>query len=271
MVINVRVVSQRKGSNPGGRCEIFNGVVPFSAYFKYCYGTHLGRSEVSSFNAHNQPIYEALTFELAKRLGLNAPNTFVLLNRERDVAFLGWEAYDAKDPSGRDFYFVSEIIPHPKEVETNPKEREALTSEIPYLDALLISDIVGRKQNYAFEQNDNGCRRLTYLDLGCSFVHAKEGHLRLAHRLKIRNAKEFKRVMKKLEGKKVISASRDKAVDLGYLVEEIGTMPIPVLNPKALLRTNNLLSLGEIEEIRKHIAQGFYDALPNFRQTGYLI
>jgi len=271
-VTKVEITSKRKGGNPGGACQVSNYSEEFSAYFKYCYGTHFSNGEASDFNAHNQPVYEAMTFELARRLGLKVPETYVLINKKRNVNFSGWENYDGKDPSGRDFYFVSRIINHPKRVEDDPREKQALEADIPYLNALLISDIIGTRQNYAFEENENG-GRITYLDLGCSFVHAKEGYLRLFHKLRINSSKDFKRAMKKLAGKKVISANpeRDKIIDLGSLVEEIGFLPISVLNPNGHLEPWNLISYEEIYEAQRHLAQGFLDALPKFRAAGYRV
>lgn len=268
----VEITSKRKGGNPGGACQVSNSFERFSAYFKYCYGTHFSNGEASEFNAHNQPVYEAMTFELARRFGLRIPETYVLINRKRNVQFSGWENYDEKDPSGRDFYFVSRIIKHPKRTDEDLKEKQALERDAPYLDALLISDIKGRKQNYAFEKNEDG-ERITYLDLGCSFVHAKEGYLRLFHKLRIESSKDFKRAMKKLTGKKIISANpeRDKVIDLGKLVEEIGFLPISVLNPNGHLEPWNLISYEEIYEAQRHIAQGFLDALPKFEVAGYLV
>jgi hypothetical protein len=266
MAINVQVTSGKKGSNPGGRCKVSNGAELFSAYYKYCHGSHLNGQ--SSFNAQNQPVYEALTFELAKKVGLMAPRTYVLLNPKNDVHFQGWKDHNGHDPSGRAYYFLSRIIPHLKATERDPREQRALEKETPYLNGLLISDIIGRRQNYAFTpEGDDG--KISYLDLGCSFVHAKEGFLGLHHKLRVGNQKDFRRATKKLKGKK-LSTNDGRTIDLSSLVDNLGSMVIPVLNPQGSVQIKDLISNAEIEEIRSYIVQGLVDGLDSFRDANLL-
>ena len=76
---SLRVLSEQKGSNPGGFCIYKNGKTSFKGYFKYCVGSKISH-EHSALRAEHQPFYEAITFEFAKRLGLKTPSFFVLLN-----------------------------------------------------------------------------------------------------------------------------------------------------------------------------------------------
>ena len=164
------------------------------------------------------------------------------------------------------------MVPNPKSTEENLREKEALNAEIPYLESLLISDIVGRRQNYAFAPNGTYGGDITYLDLGCSFVHAKEGHLKAAHKLRIATGKDFKKAMKKLNGKKVMSRDGSRVIGLAELVEGVGEIPIPILSArKGFLDVWALISGEEIHEIQRHLVQGFLDGWEGLRDAGYSV
>ena len=84
-MVNVHITSERKGSNPGGKCVIpYNGAY-LDAYIKYCSRSRLPHGH--AFQPQHQPIYEALTLVLAKKFGLQIPLFFVMMNEEREVCF----------------------------------------------------------------------------------------------------------------------------------------------------------------------------------------
>ena len=261
----VQITSGPRGSNPGGKCTYFDSMERRQAdgYFKYVLASQLAGP--TNFTHVHQPIYEQVTLNLAESLGLHVPRTAVLLNWRNDVKFLNWREHLPSNPEGRKYYFVSQMVPHPRMTERNEFEREVIDREVPYVKALLISDIIGKRDNYSFTQ-ESELGKVTYLDVGCSFVHAKEGFLRLHHKLKIRDEKDFKRAMKKLQRRNLILANSRDSVPLDTLIESLPIMLIPMLNPSGFLPLERLIRPGEIEEIKYHIVQGFVDALPDLER-----
>ena len=122
--MRVDILSERKGSNPGGVCQAHDNGFSIRGYFKYCHGSRIAGK--SSFVPQHQPIYEAMTFEMARRLGLDTVDYFVLLNegsrvsrRSRDIQFSGWKDYNfSHNPSGRLFYFMSKMESAPEDVDS---------------------------------------------------------------------------------------------------------------------------------------------------------
>ena len=268
MAVKVEVVSGPKGGNPGGLCRIYSGAEGSDAYFKYVHGKRNGRG--SSFRPERQPIYEGLTFQLARELGLRTPQTFVLDNRRRDVRFDNWKLHMNHDPSGRDFYFVSYLVPHPRRDKTDELEVSSLETERLYLEALLISDVIGRTPNYSFiRYNGNG--QLTYLDLGCSFVHAKEGFLSVPHDFKDFNTKEYKRQLRKLRGK-ILLTSDGREINLNDLVENLPVLRIPFLNNlRGRVPLGSIVSGEEFHDIQYYLAKGLVKSLSSFRKANLLV
>lgn len=86
-MVTLEITSGRKGSNPGGYCTISPSrhEDSFNGYFKYCFGSKI--SPEFPFRPKNQPVYEAMTFALARRLGLHTSEGFVLLNNQGNVLF----------------------------------------------------------------------------------------------------------------------------------------------------------------------------------------
>ena len=166
----VLIESSRKGSNPGGFCTYTDERRTFPGYFKYCTGARLPHS--SYLKPEHQPIYEAVTFELARRLGLKTPNFFVLLNNKGNLIFDESNKSLLNGHSGRFCYFFSEKIDEPHNVQDLDKIGNKLVGdEKVYLDSLGISDVIGKRQNYMVLPK-NGEFEVSYIDLGCSFVYA---------------------------------------------------------------------------------------------------
>lgn len=267
MALRLHITSNQKGSNPGGSCTVFPMYDhSFKAYFKYCSGARFPHGV--QFRPENQPIYEAITFKLARELGLHAPDTYVLKNKNRDIIF-DTESDVTIDHSGRDFYFVSRCL------SGSGSFRESLSNEIieeesPFLNSLLIDDIKNKPHNYFLQKDEHGLR-VFYLDLGCSFVRAVGGNLSLSNTVKKILSKGDTKRARRLKGKMIVSADNSKPVDLEGLVFGLENLEIPVLNSSApTKKISDLLGHLEIEQIRQCVAYGFLENLGEFKSRGLI-
>ena len=267
MALTVEVTSDKKGSNPGGECTVRNGVMPFEGYFKYCTGSKLPR--YSPFNVGHQPVYEAFTFGLARRLGLKTTDHYLLLNKEGDVEFEDLERHSRRDHSGKGFYFLSRLVPNPIHRTNHGAER--LESQRPYLESILVSDIIGRKQNYTYGDEGLAEGDVMYIDLGCSFVHAHDGFLGSPHKLKYKKPKNVKLALKRLKGKFLISADEIDIIDLEEFVRLPYDMTIPTMNPPGKVNVGNIFSKLEADEIHAHLVSGVSKALSLFKERDLLL
>lgn len=270
MITELKVTSSRIGGNPGGKCIVKCDETFFSAYYKFCYGSKLSGN--SPFRAPNQPVYEALTFDLARKLGLQAPSVFVLLNERGDVKFTDWKRFSEKgnhDPSGRRCYFVSRLTDHPVRPEADPISNRILEAHRPYLESLLIADIINIKQNYALVGTGLDAD-IRYLDLGCSFVHAKGGFLLQQNRTR-KETRSFKEIIKGLNHTWIANVQGTDILNVGDFIRGIPSSGIPTLNPWGVRIAKTLLSAEELEGVMKLIAQGFESALPDFKLRDLLI
>ncbi len=246
----VRLTSERKGSNPGGKAIITTKEWQMPVYIKYCPGNHI--PPAYGFNSQNQPVYEAITAEMARTMELNVPNFYVLLNNKQDVRFTNSNG-EKLDPK-RKCYFVSELIPIPRD-EDLKKADSAMQREEIYRDLLLIANIVGRKENYLY-LNTPPFKGLYYIDVGCNFVHAHEGYIALRSSIfKSLNAnkKEVKRALRELSKYCLVLKS-----GLKLPLEQLATMPnallVPTLNPHTNAKVTSLLTAEEMENITKILA-----------------
>lgn len=266
MALKVNVLSEPKGSNPGGLCTISDsrGYKLLDGYFKYCHGSQLQRG--NPLRAEKQPIYEALSSVCATIFGLSTPNVFVLDNRKKDVEFINIEE-GLKDHSGRPFYFVSKLEPNPSSIPIDKKLEEMVERESVYLEALHLGDY-NRRQNYLY-MSGNVC----YLDLGCwRFACANDGFLkdRSSGRIEILSKKELKRLLGRLNKTKIISEKGD-AINLAEFVQEIPTFPLYTLNPRGEVQAKELLDDEELYYIQNYLAQGFSLAKHKFEEKGLLL
>ncbi|MBS3100493.1 hypothetical protein J4463_04770 [Candidatus Pacearchaeota archaeon] len=274
MAAVLEVLSDKKGSNPGGECNYNTDRLHFQGYFKYVYGSKIIGD--TSFVPKHQPIYEYITFVLAQALRLKTADTFILLNTNRDVEFRDLKKNWHKDHSGRDYYFISRMIPRPKILGTPCENYQIPRNEIVCLDSLLISDIVGKSQNYIINPiPDSGgaeCKcEVAYLDLGCSFVHATGGFLLQPNKLKLPEKREIRRFAKDFERFNIIGADNDKLINLEELANSIYDMWITTLNPWGRQRVSNFLSQKELDEIYSHIIVSFHNNISKFEEEGLFI
>lgn len=267
MVARVVMRSREKGSNPGGECDFFDNGYSFRGYVKYCHGSRLQGDSV--FVPEHQPVYEGITFELARSLCLDTSEGFVLMNNEGDVTFEDWKEMGLRhNPSGRNFYFLSKLLNNPAEEMSESESQAIINFEKSYLEAIMISDVVGKRQNY--KTYGGGEMNVVYLDLGCSFVHAVDGFLISPHRLHLRTARDYKKALKRLNGKSLLMPNQSFS-KLVSIVEGVEDMEVNVLNPRGRRKIKDLISFGEIEEIQRHLAQSFLEKLPSLKQAGLIL
>ncbi len=272
MALELNVLSDAKGSNPGGLARITNGRDNFDVYFKYVYGSKIPVG-FSNLKSDHQPVYEAITFELARRLGLSTPSFFVLLNDKNDVKFNYGKNVSKKKHSGRLYYFISKII---KESSIDKKQLNEIGNTIveeerPYLEMLQIDDILGVRQNYLV---DSANAKVFYIDLGCSFVHAKEGFIYFPSRSRKinHNEKRNKKGRCQLKRKNVIKLDNvGELINLEGIVSNFRNLMVPTLNPFGRKKISDLISIREIEEVEDYIRYGFCNNLKSLEERKILI
>lgn len=277
MTFHVRYLSGKKGSNPGGKVHVGTGRQGdsgFDGYLKYCFMPNTLNG--SPFTAVHQPVYEAATFELAKWFGLHVPNFFVLLNGNQDVVFEGWKEKKEKDPHGRKYYFVSKWLTCPLDDEDRKEESSRASAivreELPYLDALHVSDISGKRQNFLLCNGSCGSPQVYYVDFGCSFVKAVGG--KLVKPLKVRGMTsdhELRLAEKQLGKYGLATADRDTVVPLENFPLAIRNMTLPTLNPQGRANLTDLVSRREVEEIERDVVYNAYRNLHKLEKLGVLV
>jgi hypothetical protein len=267
----VKVLSERKGSNPGGFCIYNDGRDNLEGYFKYCFGSKIPSGH-SFLKAEHQPIYEAITFELARKLGLSTPSFFVLLNKRRNIRFEDPDNLSSNDHSGRPYYFLSKKIREPQISNLDKIGSDMINRERVYLDSLMISDILGKRQNYMIIPADSETFKISYLDLGCSFVNATGGFIYLPNTLrKYSKSSSKKRDRCTLKNKTIVGADNDLLINLEELVYTLGGLTIPTLNPHSRLPISDLISSEEIAEIDDYVVHGLCGSLHDYKERNLLI
>jgi hypothetical protein len=272
MTLELEVLSEKKGSNPGGKAKI-PCLSSFSQfYFKYCNRSSL--PSCSSLRPVHQPIYEALTCVLANKLGLHTPKNYVLLGG--DVNFSGDASLLKKLDTNRPFYFLSEFISLPTSEDIN-RAKVLMERESVYRDLLLVSDIVGRKQNYVFFDNLKG-GELVYLDLGCNFVHATDGRIFFRNDV-LHHAfnNDFKKEVKMLHDYYLIPANQnaDDFINLGDFTSINPSIKIPFINSRNcrrdFLEIGSVLSTKELAEISTIFAYELVSNLKELKKSQFII
>ncbi|MDD5193275.1 MAG: hypothetical protein PHF67_01690 [Candidatus Nanoarchaeia archaeon] len=292
MNLEIRVTSEKKGSNPGGCCQIqeYPHSSPWTAYLKHCNSSSI-KQETTTFRYVHQPFYEAITCQILTELGLHIPEFFVLLNKKaktesdgrfysdktREINFSSERDVKCEIKSGMPYYFVTRFIERPKTEDVSAAE-EIIGRESIYLNLLQVSDIKGKKQNYViteeiFEDDSEINTRpvVFYLDLGCNFVNAVNGSLQFhGSHFKPLQKKDLKKALRNLEKHSIVDMKGSRAISLTELVESPRFMEIPVLNPRCRVRLDRFLSEYEIEEIIARLASGVQTQLHKLRDSPYI-
>lgn len=255
MVLQIQVVSEAKGSNHGGRCLIKEGdSLPRPFYIKHCSGSRIKRGESSLVYTH-QPVYEAVTCEMALKLGLETPNFYILLNPKNDILFISKGEQRCDIQPRQPYYFASELLIPPQN-EDLARAHELMSEDEFYRDMLMISDIVGRKQNYFYDEHSDS---IFYLDLGCSFIDAHERVIALkTHHKPPLERKELKKAMNLFEKYSLMPKSGKKPISLVDFINIPRNLEVLTLNPRGKVRLDELISGEEIDEIVGRIAAGLY-------------
>lgn len=278
-MVDIHILTERKGSNPGGKCTLSHLGRPFQGYIKYCSQSRLPPDH--PFTPINQPIYEAITLKLAEEFGLYVPRHFIIDNTDSSVALI----HDLSIPKRRwlsntsETYFLSKLTELPRE-EDQELLREILSKEKIYRDLLMIGDISGKKQNFILMMEPQP--HILYVDLGCSFADAVENHLQ--QRSEISNLTRDKRGNQKPTLKKDIKRAEDllirihlvtnhlldyqqNLVCLLELIESVPSLSIPIF-PTSNIPVKDLLSKAEIEEIKVLLKLNMSTKIRDYTKAG---
>jgi hypothetical protein len=269
-----KVISDRKGSNPGGWTRLSCNERTVDIYMKYSYGCRLGKK--TGLKAENQPFYEAIQNQVARQLGLTVPNTFVISGSSM--------VFDdtSDDLSGdRSFYFCSVKYPECEDIfqagEFPDIERELFGLERGLTDTLLISDVENKGQNYLVHASPEKMG-IVYLDIGCGIVCTIDGFIKPASGLsknnyRIMDRKSRKRKINELERYSItdlkgnqrslydiVQLHRDAQISLGvsgeiYSVDSLISQGI--LSDDEMIEFCDVLMIG-IENNIKTLKRGEY-------------
>ena len=265
MSLEITITSERKGSNPGGKCSIPIYGLDTSSYIKYCNLSHLHDSHLT---AQHQPFYEAITLALCQRLGLVVPSYYLIMNTTRSVKF-NYTHNIPKLSEDKQCYFASELIALPEQ-EDQEKLHEALTQEKIYRDLLLISDVSGKKQNFAYFENPSPY--VLYIDVGCSFVDSVNGILSQRNGKKINLSKqELKNAHKLAERYTVYTNHKTDVLSIHHLIDLIPYLEIPTLNPAQTIFVENILSAQEIKEIQQILLSNIPSFIKKHKESSNIV
>ncbi len=204
MALEVVISSDKKGSNPGGRCKVYTGKNNICGDLGLCYLKYCPTSSVNGvLNPQNQPIYEAMFLEMAKKVGLDIPDYFVIQNPSGENVSFSYDLEEGEkiktklNPRMKN-YFVSKFVPH-EVVDTGSLVKSLMASDKIYRDLLHIGNVSGRPDNYSLIFPGDGREPfMLYIDLGCGLVDARGGVMNIRKSLKkkytgaLMNAKTMK-------------------------------------------------------------------------------
>ncbi len=255
------MTSERKGSNPGGKCIAQSQGTSIESYIKYCDKSRLHPH--NPFNPNHQPVYEALTLKLAQSLGLRIPNYHILTCDESsfDQKNIGHHKVSETKP----LYFLSQLTNVKYQKDLTPEEKAILPKlmfqERMYRDLLMIGDVSHKPQNYGLIQGADG-PQVMYIDVGCSFVDSVNGELSqrnaVSKLLGSRNykgtidngtKKKIRHAQKHLSRHMLVTSTQEDILSLDELVQGVGNLELPKF-PHGGLKISQLLSSEELEEIQ---------------------
>ncbi len=250
--------TDKKGSNPGGKCKLAYQNKWEDFYIKYCTGSKLPRGH--PFHPTVQPIYEALTLILAEGMGIEVPKYYVLFNEGVEFEYSEFNPKNKLDVN-KPMYFLSKLVelpPHRDPVACASKMKE----EIIYQKLLMIADLSNKKQNYAYFP-DHVPPHILYIDVGCNFVDAISGYLSQRNEVSdlLRNRrgsylpsvkKDLKNAKKWLKRAHILTNHKhSNQKELLCLEDFIGAIPdyeIPKF-PYGHIKMSQVLREDELEEI----------------------
>lgn len=274
-MVVINFYSERKGSNPGGKCSISRDKGgPVNVYLKYCNSSYL---RDTAFTPSNQPYYEALSLVLAQRMGLEVPRFSVLENRFEGIEFRYSDEVKGKLDPNKVCYFLSKLVELPEEVDEKGLALK-LKDEKLYRDLLMIGDVSRKRQNHALIKDSLG-QYVLYIDLGCTFVDAVGGVLSQRN--------EVKKLLKTRSLKKDLKLAKDRLSKCGLitnhrresdkdlicldnLIEEVPEMPIPLF-PAGYKRAKAVLSSEELDEINSLLTLNMFNVIREYKDSNLLV
>ena len=267
MVLEIKITSENKGSNPGGRCMLdldshkgFDLSGKF--YLKYC---SVNGIYSNSLTPSHQPFYEAMFIEMARILGLIVPDYFVLINSSPSKILFSYLPEKDEKPKKLNPYnktfFISKIVDEPP-ISNDLVLGYLMNSERIYRDVLNLGDVSGRANNYSLIFSKKNLKHnILYLDLGCSLVDAKDGVLLIRKGLerKLTNLKnkKLKYIVQKLKKTNLKVLNNENFINLGILGDKIlNSVYVNILEPSFSFKINRILlnkvvNLSELEELTK--------------------
>ena len=266
MTLQIILTSEPKGSNPGGKGKTTIYGEEKEIYLKYCNISHIRHP--TSFNAQHQPIYEAITFALAQKLGLIIPNYYILSNEKKDLRF-SYNKGIKKLAEDKPYYLLSELVQLP--INEDPlKVEQQMKREKIFRDILLISDISGKKQNFCYFEAPHPY--MFYIDLGCSFVDSVGGILQQRQGKYIElSKKEYKASIKMLQKYSIMTRDYQNIFPLHEIIDTLEDIQIPTLNPSNYHTVKSILCEQEIEEIRNILLANLPHSIKRHKESEFLI
>jgi hypothetical protein len=150
------------------------------------------------------------------------------------------------------FYFFTRMKSLPPR-ENLEESNMAMERESIYRDLLQVSDVVGKKQNYFY---DDRTHRLCYFDLGCSFVDAHEGSIEIkTHHPVPLDKKRLKQTLKRFE-RYSIRTINGNMLNMREFIESPYSLSLPTYNPETYMPLQKLITDYEIHEIVSRLASG---------------
>ena len=195
-----------------------------------------------------------------------------MLNNRDNVSVEDPDNISSHDHAGRHSYFVSKKIYEPEVSNLDEIGSEIVQKESIYLEGLMISDILGKRQNYLVLPNSSGQDfQALYLDLGCNFVHAVGGFISFPNGLRNLDKACKKREKRNIRDRTIISADDESMINLGEFIDNFENITLPTLNPHGRKRLEQLISKEEIDEIRSYLVHGLCHSLHDFKSQGLLV
>ena len=268
MSLEIEIQGSKIGSNPGGKCLISGLGNPFQAYLKFCPRGSRFPSNIY-LNAKNQPVYEAVTNELFKLFGLKVP-VYYVLTRPDMFRFITPKKSEIGENHRR--YFVSKLILE-KSWPTHPACREHMDEQSIYRDLLRVEDVEGKADNFIFLDSPEG-GKLFYIDLGCSLgIRAKEGIVLVKGNV-IRDLErsKLKELRKKISSYSVRTDGGERLLNMGWLIDTLGELNIPILNPRPEHRPlTSLLEVEEIETLKRFLTVCFGEQINKYKKSDKVV
>ncbi|GEM_PF-6913973 len=219
MISSLRIVSNRKGSNPGG----FAYLNDLYVYVKYSFiGENLTGTPLK---VEHQPIYEYITGEILKFYGFKVPKRYVIEGERIKIIN---EINNPDFYKKRPYYLLSVYVKY----EPNGKFD---ISQKCMLDKLGMCDIIGKGDNYGMIEEGS----FIIIDCGCSFVESVNGRMRVKE--------EYKRAYNE---QKIKIKSRKIKKEISKIIKYIGDITIDTYFSN--IPINKILNKDEIEFIKSY-------------------